>query len=135
MADREAIQELLARYAWASDERKYDELADVLTSDASYLLESRDGRRVGPYAGRAAIVDGVRIMKESQTDQRRHALSNYVFLEDQEDAAVVRYYLALYAVTPGLARLVTTGWGRAGVVRHGDGWRIKEKYWLFDTLT
>ncbi|MFJ3802884.1 nuclear transport factor 2 family protein [Streptomyces sp. NPDC090088] len=127
MNDRHEIQDLLSRYGWLHDERLFDELGSVLTKDARYTMHIGQERTVGPRVGRDEIVGQIRQFKESQSDQRRHVISNFMFLEHSPEEATVRSYVTVLASAEGTTRVVTAGWYLDKVVATPDGWRIAEK--------
>ena len=126
-ADRLAIIETLSSYAWGYDSRDLRMLGDSFTKDASFTIQLAGTDGWGPYKGRAAIVDWLSSVMKTQTDQRRHCLSNLRFEELAESRAVVVSFLTLTAAEHGMARLVTTGWYRDELTREDGAWRISKK--------
>lgn len=59
-AGRLAVQQTLARYAFALDHGDLVALEGVLTEDATWTVTIADEVAQGPFAGRAAILDLVR---------------------------------------------------------------------------
>ena len=49
MADRQAINDLFADYAWAMDARDFDLLAQVFHDDASFIIYIEGADPVGPF--------------------------------------------------------------------------------------
>lgn len=102
-AERLAVQQTLARYAFALDHGDLVTLAGVLTEDATWTVNIAGEVEQGPFVGRAAILDLVRDATEAQTDQRRHNLINMVFRRADVDTAVVWAYLMLTSNAGGSA--------------------------------
>jgi 3-phenylpropionate/cinnamic acid dioxygenase small subunit len=125
--DSTEITTLLATYGWAHDERLFDELAGCFTEDATYLMEIANGQTFGPRQGSAEIVAQIREFKSKQSDQRRHVISGFMFLESTEDWAKVRSYVTVLATAGGATAVVTAGWYLDEVRRTPGGWRISAK--------
>jgi ketosteroid isomerase-like protein len=123
-ADRLAVQQTLARYAFALDHADLVALELVLTEDATMTVSIAGEVEQGPLIGRAAIVDLVREATEAQAEQRRHHLTNIVFRRAEADTAVVWAYLMLTSNAGGSSTLVTTGFYTI-TLQHAEGeWRI-----------
>ena len=131
-ASRTAIEELLARAAYALDEREDAMLAACFAEDAVFSLRIAGGDLVGPFAGREGIMGLMRGAWGEQTDQRRHAVSNVFFLPAAEatiDGAVpVVSYLTLLATENGAAELLCTGVYRDEVKLSEDGWELVRRH-------
>ncbi|WP_431958580.1 nuclear transport factor 2 family protein [Nocardia lijiangensis] len=104
-AERLAVQQTLARYAFAMDHADLVTLADILTEDTVWTATIADEVEQGPIVGRAAFLDLVRESAAAHTDQRRHNLVNMVFRRADADTAVVCAYLMLTSN----ATVITTG--------------------------
>ncbi|MFD2418128.1 nuclear transport factor 2 family protein [Amycolatopsis pigmentata] len=122
--DRFAVQQTLARYAFALDHADLVALESLLTDDATFTVTVAGEAGLGPFDGRAAILDLVRESTQAQTDQRRHNLVNMVFRSADGDTAVVWAYLMLTSNAGGRSSVVTTGFSTFTLRRTGDGWRI-----------
>ena len=123
-----AIQQLLATYTWSHDSRDFEALAKCFTEDAEYTMRIADGAVSGPTIGGPAIAGLVRTFKETQTDQRRHLITNAVVDELGGDSATVRSYVTVFATEGETSRLVTTGTCVDTVARQADGaWRFTRK--------
>ncbi|WP_063733662.1 nuclear transport factor 2 family protein [Streptomyces sp. RTd22] len=123
-AERLAVQQTLARYAFALDHGDLVTLAGVLTEDATMTLAIAGEVEQGPFVGRAAILDLVRDATEAQTDQRRHNLINMVFRRADADTAVVWAYLMLTSNAGGSATVITTGFYTFTLQHAESQWRI-----------
>ena len=126
-ADRLAIIEALSSYAWGYDSRDLGMLGDSFSKDASFTIHLAGSDGWGPYTGRNAIVDWLASVMKTQTDQRRHCLSNLRFEGLTDSRAVVVSFLTLTAAEHGKARLVTTGWYRDELIKEDGAWRVCKK--------
>jgi hypothetical protein len=77
--DRFAISELLSRMAYYYDENHLDDLAASFAPDAVMSMQIGGGDMVGPFEGRDSIMELYRGAKASQTDVRRHDITNIMF--------------------------------------------------------
>lgn len=68
--DKLAIHELLARAAYAYDERDMDMLERCFTRSASMSIRITGGDLMGPFEGRDTIMGLFRTSMEAQTDVR-----------------------------------------------------------------
>jgi len=128
------VSDALSKYVWGYDEGDFELLGDAFTEDAvawGRVAQSEQGW--GPLTGRAEIVRVLSGIRASQTDQRRHAISNILFDDLTDTTARVRCTLVLVATQDGVPRLVSGGWYRCLVVRDGDTWRIREQEALLDS--
>lgn len=123
-AEQLAVQQVLARYAFALDHGDLAALEGVLTEDATMTLSVAGEIEQGPFTGRAAILDLTRGATEAQTDQRRHNLVNTVLRRADADTAVVWAYLVLTSNAGGSATVVSTGFYTFTLKRVEAQWRI-----------
>ena len=86
------IQELLSRAAYYFDERRLEDLEDCFAPNATMLVNITGVGDVGPFDGREAIMQLMSQTLESQTDVRRHVVSNFFF--------VMFYYQVLLRILP-----------------------------------
>jgi hypothetical protein len=121
------IIETLNRYAWGYDTRDLDLMGGSFARDGSFdiLLEGHPGW--GPYRGREAIVEWLSAVMATQTDQRRHCVTNIVFRELAPTRARVDSYLLLTAVEGGTLRVVCTGTYHDEMVKEDGAWLIGRK--------
>ena len=122
--DRLTILERLNRYAWGYDAQDAAMLKDCFTYDATFLMYLEGGKEWGPFRGRDLIVDWVTSVKRTQSDQRRHSITNVLFDELTDGRAAVRCVLVLTAAEGGAVRLVTSGWYRIALRKERLAWRI-----------
>lgn len=120
---RAEVEDLLARYALGYDEGDLELIAECFTADAVMSIEVAGAEPAGPFYGREAIIELVRATARSQSDRRRHVLTNLV-LEHEGDRARARSYLTLFAVADGELRAVTTGDYDAELRVTEHGWRL-----------
>ncbi|PTR24194.1 SnoaL-like protein [Rhodococcus sp. OK519] len=127
-AGRLAVQQTLARYAFALDHGDLVALGDTLTEGATWTADIAGHVEQGPVVGRAAIRNLVREAAEAQTDQRRHNLINTVFRRAGAGAAVVSAYLMLTSNAGGKATVIATGF-YTFTLEDADGeWRIAKVF-------
>lgn len=121
------ILETVNRYAWSYDTRDLDLMSECFAPQGVFeiLLEGHEGW--GPYQGREAIIDWMASVMESQSDQRRHCVTNVIFREIAPTKALVESYLLLTAVENGNLRVVCTGTYHDELAKEGDAWLIQRK--------
>lgn len=130
--DKQDIQELLARSAWAYDTARLDVMESCFRSDAQMRMQIAGGDIVGPFDGRVAVLDLIRGSIEAQTDQRRHVISNVFYESQSTDEAVVVSNLTLLATADGEIAVLSAGLYRDTVVREADGWQFRERFLTLD---
>ncbi|MFD6189628.1 nuclear transport factor 2 family protein [Streptomyces sp. NPDC060275] len=127
-AERLAVQQTLARYAFALDHGDLVALEGILTEDSTWTASIAGAVEQGPFVGRAAVVDLVREATAAQADQRRHNLVNTVFQHAEADTAVVCAYLMLTSNAGGSPAVIATGFYTV-TLRHAEGdWRIAKVF-------
>lgn len=127
MADKQAITEMLGKGGWAYDTPDVDYLADMFTEDGRFALTIDGVGPVGPFEGRAAIRKLYEDSLASQTDQRRHVVTNIFFEDDTDDSVTAVSYLVLISIKHGALNVISSGVYRDSFVRDGDQWRIAER--------
>jgi hypothetical protein len=132
--DRELIAERVARYGWAYDERDREGLGDCFTEDGVWEGQIMGIEPVGPFAGRAAIVDFLAGFWDEQSDQRRHVFTNVVLDDVGREQATAHAYLILLGSSEASMSALTAGPYRFELVREpGDGvWRLQRLAAGFD---
>ena len=121
---KSAVLELLARSAYALDERHIDMLRDTFSETASFEIDIAGVDGVMNFTGRDAMLGLMTDTMAEQTDQRRHVISNAFFESEGSAEASVVTNITITSVENGAIRLVTTGLYRDRVVLEGDQWRI-----------
>lgn len=127
-SDTLKIQELLNRAAYCFDERRLEELADCFAADARMLVGIAGVGEVGPFEGREAIMKLMSDTLASQTDVRRHVISNFFFEAEDKKAATVCSNVVVFSVENGAIRAITSGIYRDDVVRRKGVWRIRNRH-------
>jgi pimeloyl-ACP methyl ester carboxylesterase/ketosteroid isomerase-like protein len=121
LLDRQAIVDVIVRYAVALDTRDWRLLADCFTPDATAVYDRFDGPLRGFEAIQAGIQEALRPLDSSQ-----HLLGNHV-IDISGDRARASTYLLAQHYTKGTAGGDT--WTLGGtyhdeLVRTPEGWRI-----------
>ncbi|MDQ0471799.1 nuclear transport factor 2 family protein [Labrys wisconsinensis] len=124
-ADRQLIQDAIARYAWGFDTADFALLGEAFTEDAtSGGVVTGTSIAWGPMRGRDEIVAVLASIRRAQTDQRRHNIGSFLFEKQSATTASVRCYLDLTSTENGTSRLVTGGTYAADLVKQGETWRM-----------
>ncbi|MCH8058515.1 MAG: nuclear transport factor 2 family protein [Proteobacteria bacterium] len=131
-SDKLAIHELLSRAAYCFDERKLDVLKHCFTVDASMLVNITGSGEVGPFKGREAIIKLMSDTLASQTDVRRHVISNFFFEAEGNRAATVFSSLVVTSVENGEINVIISGIYRDEVVKEDGDWRISHRHLNLD---
>ena len=121
LTDRQAIVDLTIAYCYALDDRRFDDLDQVFTPDATADL----GRRLD---SRAAIKDRIRDALVP-LDASQHLVATHQVRVD-EDRATGRCYLQAQHVrtgTDGGSLFIVAGRYDDRYVRTADGWRIEHR--------
>ena len=127
-SDKLSIQELLSRAAYYFDERRLEDLADCFTADARMLVRIAGVGDVGPFEGRDAIMQLMSDTLASQTDVRRHVISNFFFEAEAKKSATVCSSLVVFSVENGEIKVIISGIYRDDVVRTDGVWRIRNRH-------
>ena len=113
--------------AYFYDENHLDDLAASFAPDAVMSMQIAGGEMVGPFKGRDSIMELYRGAKASQTDVRRHDITNIMF-DTSGDALAVTSYLTLFATENAETKLLTTGVYRDQVGRIDGEWKISKRH-------
>ena len=131
--DRWLIMETLNSYAWGYDQNDMQLMGNSFTEDAFLSMEKANGEVYEPSVGRDAIVTMLGDIRKSQSDQRRHCISNFIFNKIDENSAQVISYLVVTAAENNELKLATSGKYTDELVKEKDGqWRIKKKHIFLD---
>ena len=125
--DRLAISEVLNRMGYYYDEGHLDELGACFTDDAIMSMQIAGGDMVGPFEGRDNIMELYRGAKSTQTDVRRHDITNIMF-DASGDTLAVTSYLTLFATENAETKLLTTGVYRDQVAQVKGEWKIVRRH-------
>jgi len=131
-SDKLRIQELLSRAAYYFDERRLEELGECFAPDAKMLVRITGVGEVGPFEGREPIMKLMADTLASQTDVRRHVVSNFFFEEEGGDAATVVSSLVVFSVENGAINVIISGIYRDQVVRNDGTWQIGDRHLALD---
>lgn len=130
MADRQAIDNMLASWAYGYDEREPERMRAAFTDDAKMTMHiglGDDVEVMGPYNGIDEVMGLFTDHHGEQKDQRRHVTTNLVILEETDTTASIASYLSLFVTQDNQVRLQATGVYRDSVVLQGGEWRISER--------
>ncbi len=130
--DRLLVAERIYRYAWGYDERDAELLGACFTEDGVWKGSIMGTDPVGPFEGRAAVVEFLTGFWDLQQDQRRHIFTNVVIDQLDADTATAHAYLMLTAASDARMQPQTTGPYRFDLVRDGGVWRMKRLNAGFD---
>lgn len=125
--DKLAVQELLARSAYALDERELELLADTFSVGATLTIDIAGTDSEASFEGRDAIMGLMRDSMEAQADKRRHVVTNVFFDSLDGGEVTVISNVTITSVEHGAIRLVTSGLYRDTVIREDGRWRIARR--------
>ena len=108
MVSNERLQELMTRFLVGVDEQDAGMVRAVLTEDVRNTMTVA-GQRMDPPAGREALIAYLADFWKTQTDQRRHVLSNAIVESDSPSEPTLSFYLTLWATENQKLRAVATG--------------------------
>lgn len=134
LQDQLDIQYLLARAGAFLDKHAMEDLGALFAENASFSLRIAGGDLVGPFEGRGAIMDMMGGAVSTQTDQRRHVISNVFFGSQGPDGAIeVISNLTLLATEGGVIRLLSAGVYHDRVIHSDAGWQLLARHLELDT--
>lgn len=120
--DTKAIIDLTIAYTWALDTRRFDELRDVFTPDATARLRGTECRGVDAIIERISGALG-------RLDASQHIVANHQVRIDG-DRATCRCYLQAQHVKRSLPdgdTFIIAGTYEDDLVRTAKGWRIDHR--------
>ena len=132
MADRQAINDVFADYAWANDSKDEGILKRIFAEDASSRSRSPASRRHRPVRG-SRCDRGVHLPDRQGPDRsaaprnRQHTLRR-----GRPDSANVRAYLLLNVIDGGALDVKSAGVYDVDFARDGDAWVIKRMHLALD---
>jgi uncharacterized protein (TIGR02246 family) len=123
--DRFAIQDLLARYAWALDTGDYQTYATLFTPDGIFV------ERGQVFQGRAALAEHVRELASAMRPGNRHHNTQILFEEGDADRCVIRSYSShIFEPEPGAPKVIRMqGHYRDVCVKQDGAWYFAERNW------
>jgi 3-phenylpropionate/cinnamic acid dioxygenase small subunit len=128
--DRLTIEELLSRYAWASDGRDFAALRDCFSDEAALVLRQADGREetVEGAAAIAAWVEQRHRAEFARGVRRRHLTTNFLLHAcDGAQAFATSYFCVLQAGDGEALHAVAMGHYEDAFRRTAAGWRIQRR--------
>jgi ketosteroid isomerase-like protein len=128
MADRNAIENVLASWALGYDARDVPRMAQCFTEDAVMTMDIGGNETMGPYVGHAEVMKHFTDHHAIQTDQRRHVTTNVVLDDATDSSATVTSYLTLLVTEGASTRLQATGVYRDEFVLAGSDWKIRRRH-------
>jgi hypothetical protein len=131
-ADRLLIIERIYRYCWGYDERRLEQLSACFTEDAIWEGSVLGKVRIGPFVGRAKIVDWLAGFWPHQHDQRRHMILNTIVEEQTKSSATTLSYLILASSNSTAVAVETTGFYKVKCRRSESVWQIEHLLAGFD---
>lgn len=133
MTIRDEIANVLGRYTHAYDMNELDDMVNVFTEDATMSLAIAGQDPIPPFEGRDQIVKLMTDSVASQTDQRRHIVSNIVIHSQTENEVHSESYLTLLATENGQIQLLSAGVYSDVLVRGEDNaWKISKRHLALD---
>src|SRR3954453_10159661 len=120
MPDYAVIAELFARYGASNDLHSRELMASTLTEGAAATIHIAGADSIGPLAGRDTIVSFFGDILDSQTDQRRHSITNIRRLEGDR----VNAYLTLIVTDDGETVVKSAGIYEATVAEEDGDLRL-----------
>jgi 3-phenylpropionate/cinnamic acid dioxygenase small subunit len=127
MADKQAIAEILGRLAWAYDSGNLDYFEATYAKDGRFTVTIAGMGQVGDYRSIETVMGLYRNAKSSQSDVRRHVITNIFFTEETATSATVVSYLTLIATKDGLTKTLTAGVYTDKFVLIGGAWRLQHR--------
>jgi hypothetical protein len=127
VANKQAITEILGKMGWAYDTGHLEFFETIFAKDSRFTISIAGKGQVGDYQSLEVIMGLYRGAKASQTDQRRHAVSNIFFAEEAETTATVISYLTLLATKEGVTKTLATGVYTDRFALVAGAWRIKHR--------
>lgn len=128
MTARAEIENLLNRYSLAYDKPDMAVMAATFSDDAVMSLRIGGGDIIGPFDGKEAIMKLMTDSLASQSDQRRHLVTNLVIEKETDDEATVTSYLTLISVADGKASLLSTAVYEDEVRKDDGEWRFTKRH-------
>ncbi|MBL1421417.1 MAG: nuclear transport factor 2 family protein [Alphaproteobacteria bacterium] len=124
-----AISEVFARYGMAHDEIDIPAMGDVFAEDG--ILEvSIAGPVFERHVGRAAIMKNFKFVTSTQSDQRRHAISNLEISMSEDSRAEARAYGIVTSADSDGIRLAVSCVYTAELVYNADGLWYFARLWI-----
>jgi hypothetical protein len=113
--------------AYYYDQGHLDHLEASFSHNAVISMQIAGGDVIGPFQGREDIMALYRDAKSTQTDVRRHDITN-VFFDVADGVISTTSYLTLFATEHGETKLLTTGIYRDIVEQSEGTWRVVKRH-------
>ena len=120
--EKDAIRELMARYAYALDACKFAEVAALFAEDGEWTTNYGGARG---RAAIAALLDG-NVPKPGEGPQRKHYITNIIVRLDGDTAHATSDYLVVREGESGLLP-VMGGRYKDAFVKQGETWYFARK--------
>jgi hypothetical protein len=127
----ELLSEVMCRFLLGVDEQDAELVRGTLAEDAENVM-FLDGQKMSPPPGREGIVGYLQEFWRTQTDRRRHVLSNPIVESESPAGSVISFYLTLYATKDRKLRPVATGRYRVRFTVRDGGARIQNVELVLD---
>jgi uncharacterized protein (TIGR02246 family) len=123
--DRFAIQDLLARYAWALDTGDHETYATLFTPDGIFV------ERGQVFQGRAILAEHVRELSAVIRPGNRHHNTQLLFESGDASRCVIRSYSShIFEPEPGAPKVIRMqGHYRDVCVKQDGLWYFAERNW------
>ena len=121
------VHELLSRAAYALDEQDLEMLGACFAPEAEFRMQIAGNPPIPPFVGHAAIMELMRNAMATQTDKRRHVVSNIFFAAEGDSEVRVVSNLTLFGTENAVIRLISTALYRDRVVRRDGRWLLAER--------
>jgi len=121
------VHELLSRAAYALDEQDLEMLGACFAPEAEFRMQIAGNPPIPPFVGHAAIMELMRNAMATQTDKRRHVVSNIFFAAEGDSEVRVVSNLTLFGTENGVIRLISTALYRDRAVRRDGRWLLAER--------
>ena len=127
MTDRDAILDLVARYAHTVDERDVEGIVACFTSDGRMDFEGGQTSGAGHDGLRAAFTTAFAQPALARPAVSTHLMANTLVAIDGDTATAETHGVA-YLASPATGTVRTRGLRYSDVLRRdGDGWRIAHR--------
>ena len=126
-----AIHELLARCSAGLDRHDLAMLEACYVEESVFALAITGADPIPPFEGMEAILGLYSGAMETQTDVRKHVVSN-IYFEEEGEEPVVFSTLTLFATENGETKLLTAGEYRDVVRKTDAGWRLLHRQLQLD---
>jgi hypothetical protein len=127
MADKQAVTDLLNRAGVAYDTGDSQFLTDMFVDDGAQFHMTIAGGDLIEFDGKETIGGLFSSSMETQTDQRRHVITNIYFTDEADDSVTAISYLVLVAVEDGALQVLSSGIYTDSVVLDGGAWKLKKR--------